>query len=130
MVIKQATTVDISSSPSASCRAKHEIEHGRRLAQGDTERIWGWGTPAGQVRARRRAELIAAGARLGPGIYALEIGCGTGLFTEMFARTGATLVAVDISPDLLERAQRRGLPAGQVLFLAKRFEECEVEGPF
>lgn len=113
-----------------SQRAAHEMEHGKHLAQSEAERIWGWGTPAGQVRARRRAELIAVGARLGPGMRALEIGCGTGLFTEMFAHSGANLVAVDISPELLERAQRRGLPAGQVLFLARRFEDCEVEGPF
>ena len=27
-------------------RASHEIEHGKWLAAGDTEWIWGWGTPA------------------------------------------------------------------------------------
>jgi SAM-dependent methyltransferase len=52
------------------------------------------------------------------------------MFTEIFARTGATIVAVDISPDLLQRARARGLPPDRVLFLEKRFEECDVEGPF
>jgi cyclopropane fatty-acyl-phospholipid synthase-like methyltransferase len=60
----------------------------------------------------------------------LEIGCGTGLFTEMFAQSGATLVAVDISEELLDKAHLRGLPADQVTFLNKRFEECDVDGPF
>lgn len=113
-----------------SIRAEHEIAHGKMLALGDTELMWGWGTLAGQWRARRRAELIASGATLGPGKRALEIGCGTGLFTEMFAQTGVQLIAVDISADLLEIARARGLPAEQVQFLEKRFEDCDVGGPF
>jgi len=78
-------------------RPQHEIEHGKLLADEDTERIWGWGTPAGRLRAKRRAGLIAEGAMLGPDIHTLEIGCGTGLFTEMFARTGARITAIDMN---------------------------------
>ena len=111
-------------------RAEHEIEFGRHLAANDPEVIWGWGSPAGRRRARRRGALIAAGGRLGPGMRALEVGCGTGLFTEMFAETGAAILAVDISPELVELARRRGLPAERVRFVAGRFEECDVEGPF
>lgn len=113
-----------------SSRAAHEIEHGRKLARSEPESIWGWGTPAGQVRATRRADLIIGGAALGPGKRALEIGCGTGNFTEKFARSGARIVAVDISPDLLEKARARCLPESQVRFLAKPFEQCDVDGPF
>lgn len=32
--------------------AQHEIAHGKVLAEGDTERIWGWETLAGQLRAQ------------------------------------------------------------------------------
>jgi 2-polyprenyl-3-methyl-5-hydroxy-6-metoxy-1,4-benzoquinol methylase len=110
-------TADTGSTAGSSSRWEREIVHGRRLAQGDTETVWGWGKPAGQLRAARRAEMIAQGARLGPGLRALEVGCGTGLFTEMFARTGAHLVAVDISADLLNRARARGLPEERVEFL-------------
>lgn len=110
--------------------AEREIVHGRRLAEGDTERIWGWGTPAGRFRARRRAELIALSAGLAPGVRALEIGCGTGLFTEMFAQTGADLLAVDISGELLERAKARQIPSDRVRFLQGPFEESVVDGPF
>ncbi len=113
-----------------SSRAAHEIEHGRKLARSEPESIWGWGTPAGQVRATRRADLIIGGAALGPGKRALEIGCGTGNFTERFAKSGAQITAVDISPDLLEKARGRGLPESQVRFLAKPFEQCDVDGPF
>ncbi len=114
----------------AEGRAKREIDHGRMLAGGDPVLTWGWGTPAGRLRAARRAELIVAGACLGPETRALEIGCGTGMFTEMFARSGSAILAVDISSDLLERAWARGLPSERVRFLERRFEECEVEGPF
>ena len=115
---------------SDSTRAAHEIEHGRKLARSGPEHVWGWDTPAGQLRAERRADLIIKGAALGPGKRALEIGCGTGLFTEKFARSGAQIVAVDISSELLEKARARGLAESQVRFLAMPFEECDVEGPF
>jgi len=111
-------------------QAEREIAHGRRLASGDSEQTWGWGTPAGRLRARRRAELIARGAGLGAGVRALEIGCGTGLFTEMFAQSGADLLAVDVSAELLERARARHLPSDRVRFLEGPFEECAVDGPF
>ena len=111
-------------------RSENEITHGYKLVQSDPEKVWGWGTPAGQLRAIRRAEMIISGAKLKQGVRALEIGCGTGLFTVMFARTGAHLVAVDISGELLKFAHARGLPPNRVQFLEKRFEECSVDGPF
>jgi 2-polyprenyl-3-methyl-5-hydroxy-6-metoxy-1,4-benzoquinol methylase len=111
-------------------RADREIEFGVELAKGDTESLWGWGSPAGRLRALRRAGLIAAGAGLAPGSRVLEVGCGTGLFTEMFVRSGACILAVDISPELLKKARQRDLPSPQVRFIEKRFEDCALESPF
>ncbi|MCD4743375.1 MAG: class I SAM-dependent methyltransferase [Desulfobacteraceae bacterium] len=111
-------------------RSEHEIQHGKFLAGGDTELIWGWGTLAGRVRAKRRAKLIEIGARLGQDSHVLEIGCGTGMFTEMFAKTECSITAVDISAALLKKAEERKLPKGKIRFLEKRFEDCEAEGPF
>ena len=111
-------------------RFANEILHGKKLANSDPEHVWGWSTPAGKIRARRRAELIISGAGLMPGLRVLEIGCGTGNFTEMFAKTGSFLVAVDISHDLLEIARARNLIPERVQFLKKRFEDCDVDGPF
>lgn len=113
-----------------SIRVKHEIKHSNFLAQSDPELIWNWNTPAGQLRAQRRAEKIIKGSRLGSGVAALEIGCGTGMFTEMFAQSGANLMAVDISPDLLKKARARNLPSDRILFVEKRFENCDIDGPF
>jgi 2-polyprenyl-3-methyl-5-hydroxy-6-metoxy-1,4-benzoquinol methylase len=111
-------------------RAEREIRHGQLLAAQDTERVWGLDTPAGHLRAQRRAALILTGARIDPDSRVLEIGCGTGLFTEIFAATGARIVAVDISPELLAKAKLRKLPHPQVTFYEKRFEDCDVDGPF
>jgi 2-polyprenyl-3-methyl-5-hydroxy-6-metoxy-1,4-benzoquinol methylase len=106
-----------------------EIRHGQWLLENDPIMQWGWGTAAGKLRANRRAKLIAAGAGLKPGMKALEIGCGTGLFTEMLAESGADILAVDISADLLQLARKRNLPSN-VQFLLSPFEECGVQGTF
>lgn len=110
-------------------KAQHEIEHGVLLANQDTEKSWGWGTPAGKIRARRRAKLIIAASELNSDKKVLEIGCGTGLFTEIFAETGAEIISVDISPELLKKAKARNLPP-TVHILEKRFEDCDLDGPF
>lgn len=109
-------------------RIAREVEHGRYLAAGTAEEIWGWGTPAGRLRADRRARLVLEGARLDPSCKAMEIGCGTGLFTEKFAITGAEIIAVDLSPELLAIARERNLR--RVRFINKNFEDCDVDGPF
>ncbi len=111
-------------------KTDREISHGQFLAAHDPEWIWGWNTPAGRLRADRRATLISEGARLGPGVRCLEIGCGTGLFTERFAASGAHIVAVDISSELLEIARKRGLDPERVELIQKPFEACDVDGPF
>ena len=97
-----------------------EIEHGALIAD-QAEAIWNWASPAGQQRARRRAELIVEAADLATGDCALELGCGTGLFTRTFARTGCRLVAIDVSPSLLDRATANGVD-GRVTF---RLDDAE-----
>jgi len=112
-----------------SSRLQREIAHGKNLTVNDPEKIWGWGTPAGVLRAKRRAHLIIERAGMHSGMRVLEIGCGTGLFTEKFASTGAYIVAVDISDDLLELARQRNLPP-TVKFVHSSFEGLSQEKPF
>jgi 2-polyprenyl-3-methyl-5-hydroxy-6-metoxy-1,4-benzoquinol methylase len=114
----------------SSIRAKQEIKHSKILSQSDPELIWNWNSPAGRLRAKRRAEIIIKGSRLGSGMRALEVGCGTGMFTEMFAKSGAKIIAVDISSDLLKKAQARNLPSDRVLFMEKRIEDYDINGSF
>ncbi|MDR3332896.1 MAG: class I SAM-dependent methyltransferase [Synergistaceae bacterium] len=111
-------------------KEEQEVLHGKWLTENDPIYQWGWGTPAGQRRASRRGALIAVGAGLKDNMTALEIGCGTGMFTEMFSSYGAHILAVDLSPDLLEAARKRNLPKDRVEFLEIPFERCDEKGPF
>ena len=110
-------------------KSYHEILHGQFLAQKNTESMWGWGTPAGRVRARRRGELIANAAGLKPGMRVLEIGCGTGLFSEMFAGFDVHLTAIDISSELIEKAMQRNIK-GKIEFIVGPFEKLELPETF
>jgi ubiquinone/menaquinone biosynthesis C-methylase UbiE len=87
-------------------RLAREIEHHRQIAA-RAEQVWNWDSPAGQRRAARRAALFVERGALGPGRRALEYGCGTGVFLERVAASGAQLVGLDLSPDLLARARTR-----------------------
>lgn len=111
-------------------RYKREIEHGQFLAAQDPERIWGWSGKAGKQRAIRRAKKIISGAKLKPGMTALEVGCGTGFFTNYFAESGCSLIAVDISRDLLNVAKKRMAQNKQVQFYTKSYHECECFAPY
>jgi len=96
-------------------RLTREIEHDRKILE-KAEAIWGWDSPVGRARALRRAGLFIKHAELGPGRRALELGCGTGLFLEHVARSGAEIHGLDISEELLERARKRLPGASNVRF--------------
>jgi 2-polyprenyl-3-methyl-5-hydroxy-6-metoxy-1,4-benzoquinol methylase len=85
-------------------RVKHEIEHGEYLARHGADEVWYWSLPGGRRRAQRRADFFLEYLR--PGMRALEIGCGTGMFTRLCAPSGATIVAVELSETLLTEARR------------------------
>jgi 2-polyprenyl-3-methyl-5-hydroxy-6-metoxy-1,4-benzoquinol methylase len=84
-------------------RIAKEIQHGRFLAQHGAGEIWNWESPAGRIRWSRRVRMLTG--HLKPGINVLELGCGTGSFTQELARSGADVVAIDVSPELLEIAK-------------------------
>lgn len=111
-------------------RSEKEIAHGQVLLENDPEMIWGWETPAGRIRAKRRGRMIIEGGGVIPGTKVLEIGCGTGLFTEIFAATGAIITAIDISDELLNLAYLRNLPADRVIFLREQFEVFDFDSHF
>jgi ubiquinone/menaquinone biosynthesis C-methylase UbiE len=94
-------------------RLEREIEFHRGISD-RAEIIWNWDSPSGRRRAARRSEIFAREAGLAPGRRALEVGCGTGIFLEVAARTGAEIVALDLSADLLARARSRVANAATV----------------
>ena len=85
---------------------------------------WSWTTPAGRVRAQRRAEMIMGWffPVFNPGATVLEVGCGVGTFTEMFYDPRMNLTAIDIHPWHLSKVIRR--------FPQVQFELCRIEGFF
>jgi 2-polyprenyl-3-methyl-5-hydroxy-6-metoxy-1,4-benzoquinol methylase len=85
-------------------RLQHEIEHGRYLAAHGAGELWSWESPAGRIRWQRRVRMLAS--HLCAGMEVLELGCGTAYLTRELAPTGASITAIDISPDLLELARR------------------------
>jgi ubiquinone/menaquinone biosynthesis C-methylase UbiE len=87
-------------------RLQREIEHHRRIAD-HAEMAWNWNSPSGLARADRRAAFFVERGGLAPGRRALELGCGTGVFLTRVARSGATLVGLDLSQDLLARAHEQ-----------------------
>jgi SAM-dependent methyltransferase len=84
-------------------RLDNEVSHGRFLAAHGAGEVWNWESPAGRLRWERRVQML--GAHLRPGMTILEVGCGTGSFTRELARSGAEVVAIDVSPELLEIAR-------------------------
>jgi SAM-dependent methyltransferase len=84
-------------------RIAKEIQHGRFLAEHGAGEVWNWESPAGKLRLARRVKMLSR--HLGPGMNVLELGCGTGYFTRELARSGADVVAIDVSPELLEIAK-------------------------
>src|SRR5688572_5459098 len=85
-------------------RLEREIEHHRRIAT-RAEVVWNWDSPAGRLRADRRADFFVQRGGLGPGRRALELGCGTAVFLKRVARSGASIAGIDLSHDLLVRAR-------------------------
>src|SRR5881296_3798919 len=91
----------------AEDRLGRELEHFDGVAARDTETILGWNSPVGRARADRRGRLFVATGRIAPGTRALELGCGTGEFTRRVAPSGARVVALDLSGDLLVKARAK-----------------------
>lgn len=97
----------------ADLRLDREMAHGQFIARAG-EQVWNWSSAAGKLRWQRRVELFKAflGDRE---LSVLEVGCGTGLFTQALAQTGHRLTAIDLSEDLLRLAEQRVSP-GRVQF--------------
>ncbi|KKS12515.1 MAG: Methyltransferase type 12 [Candidatus Daviesbacteria bacterium GW2011_GWB1_41_5] len=84
---------------------ENEVAHGKYIAE-HGEEVWHWSSPAGRLRWQRRVEMFKE--FLGEdNKRVLEIGCGTGLFTEAISVTKNEIIAIDLSPILLDLARQR-----------------------
>jgi SAM-dependent methyltransferase len=87
-------------------RYAEERRQGELIAAG-REDAWGWTSPAGRLRAERRAAFLVRAARLGRGVRCLELGAGTGEFTARLVDSGCELVALELSETTAERCRER-----------------------
>jgi SAM-dependent methyltransferase len=97
-------------SSTSAGRLAREIAHDQAIS-GNAEVVWNWSTPTGQRRAARRAAFFAALLDAKPGLLALEIGCGSGVFLERALVTRASIVGLDLSTSLLAQARVRPIVA-------------------
>jgi len=78
-----------------------EIAHNRNIKE-KAEFFWGWDTPAGKLRAARRARIIIDEMKKNNCTRILEIGSGTGMFTKFFCKERLDVNGIDISFELLK----------------------------
>lgn len=69
-------------------------------------------TPHGQYVYRYEREAIFDLLNIKPGAYTLDIGCGTGIYTDELCQAGARVVGVDISPEMLAIAAEKNKQHG------------------
>jgi SAM-dependent methyltransferase len=74
-------------------------------------RLWssdpqGWAETA-EGLIRPLYERVLHRLDLGPGLRLLDVGCGSGLFAELAAHTGADVTGLDAAPGLVDYARRR-----------------------
>jgi SAM-dependent methyltransferase len=95
-----------------------EIEHSRKIALAG-EAVWNWSSASGQERLKRRVGVFKS-AIDGPNKRevweVLELGCGTGLFTQELVSCPVNITAIDVSEELLKIASER-VTAKNVTFL-------------
>jgi ubiquinone/menaquinone biosynthesis C-methylase UbiE len=84
-------------------RLIREIEHGKFLISSGAGEVWNWESPAGKVRWLRRVEMLSSALQSGDSV--LELGCGTGYFTRELVKKDVQITAIDISPELIEKAK-------------------------
>lgn len=74
-----------------------------------------WAKGAYEEVARNLVEMSAhlvSAARVGPGDRVLDVACGTGITTLTARRTGAEVVGLDLTPELLDEAKLLAEAAG------------------
>ncbi len=105
-------------------RLQHEIEHGEKLAD-HAGKTWNWETPAARKRLERRVKMLTS--HISRDMKVLEVGCGTGSLTKELARKQASILAIDISDDLLSRARKKVLGSNIEFRLENAYELSSVE---
>lgn len=86
----------------------------------------------GFKRCEEEAILAVLRERMPPGGDVLELGCGTGIFTEPVARWGCKITAVDVSRGMLDQLTARLARAGLTGVQVRKadIEALALAGPY
>jgi 2-polyprenyl-6-hydroxyphenyl methylase / 3-demethylubiquinone-9 3-methyltransferase len=93
-----------------------------------------WWTPNGEFRALRRMHelhlaLLQSLVSL-PGLRALDVGCGGGLFSEMLAKCGAHVTGIDLSAVSIHSAAEHARQGGlEIHYSPRSVEDVAREEP-
>src|SRR4051812_22559602 len=79
--------------------AFHFVDSREPYRHADTERFWRAG------REDLDTLLGTLGLSVGAGDHVLDVGCGIGRLTRVLASRAAHVTALDVSPEMLTRAQ-------------------------
>ena len=82
-------------------------------------------------RQKAIANLKSILQQLLPGHDILEVACGTGYWTQIISAVARSVVATDMSPEVLEIARSKSYPHGRVCFtIADAYDLDPVSGHF
>jgi SAM-dependent methyltransferase len=96
-------------------RLRHEQAFHREIAP-RAEVVWNWASPSGRQRAARRAGFFVEALAGRPEARALELGVGSGVFLEPVVASGAAVVALDLSTELIQQAREKVRATGRARF--------------
>ncbi|MBC6493935.1 class I SAM-dependent methyltransferase [Microbacterium sp. 4-7] len=106
------TTTDLQADADRALKAKHRV-------------VWALGDYSAVAREviPQLGRVLVAESRIGPGDRVLDVAAGTGNASIEAARTGASVVASDLTPELLEIGRQDAARQGVEL----AFEEADAE---
>lgn len=110
--------------------SKAEIVRSEQSHFSKQKNIWQWATTkAGKKRYDNRLNLFKQYCHPQKNELILEIGCGDGEFTQRLVGLGATLIASDITFEVLKRAAGKGefLKAGNICFEMDDAESLSIK---
>lgn len=85
------------------------------------------------TRPERQDELLTLQVRvqeLLEGHDVLELGCGTGFWTEQLAASAKSVTATDINPEVMKLAQAKGFPPEKVHFALADAFNLQLDRPY
>jgi SAM-dependent methyltransferase len=106
-------------------RKQNEIAHGKAIVS-VADRVWQRNTVAGQKRLENRFDDLCL--FFGRSIQGrlLELGCGSGIWTQILSRTPVAITSIELSEDLLALARSR-CPDPQIHFICGDAENLSLE---